>query len=260
MTGGADSGPLVAVVCAANRPDVLERMLLASLRRQTAAHELRVVDAAAEGFASAAAALNAGAADTAAPWLMFVHQDVAFADADFLKNAVDSMRPLADLGVAGPVGTALRPPAGKQRVTGRWLAGEPPRLIEINPPAAPTPVQTLDEMLLLVPRAVFDRLQFDPIACPDWHLYAADYCLSLARLGLRSYALPLLVHHLSGGALSGGYYATLRRVVRKHRRDVATICTTFENWPTRFPTALLKPLTKTRTALRLLRARLRGTT
>ena len=255
--GGGGDAPLVSVVCASNDPLVLEQMLLTSLRRQTVAWELRVVDAAAEGLAGCAAALNAGAAGTSAPWLMFVHQDVAFDEPDFLRAAIDLMSPLADLGIAGPIGVAERPASGRMRIVGRWLEGRDRRPVQFAPLDRPTPVQTLDELLLFVPRRVFDRLKFDPVACPDWHLYGVDYCLSVIELGLRPYALPLVVHHLSGGTLTPGYYETLARVVRKHRRRVRVIYTTFENWPTRFPTALLRPLARVRTAARRLRASLR---
>ena len=255
LRGGGTPGdePLVAVVCAANRPDVLRRMLVASLRQQTAAWELRVVDAEAEKLTGCAAALNAGAADTTAPWLLFVHQDVAFDDPQLLRRAVDLMTPLADLGVAGPVGTARRRANGSpHRVMGRWQSGEERRLIDLAPIVHPQPAQTLDEMMLLVPRGVFDRLQFDPTACPGWHLYGSDYSLSVLRLGLRAYALPLLVHHLSSGRLDAGYFTTLRRLVRKHRDQASAICTPFGCWPTRLPPATLRPLDGVRRAIDVL--------
>lgn len=238
----ADAGPaVVAVVCASNDPVVLERFLITSLRRQTVPWELRVVDAGKEGFKSCAEALNAGAAETSAPWLLFVHQDVGFADERFLERAIEMMTRLPDVGIAGPVGSAEHPVRGKQRLLNRLETGDPPHMVELIPIDGPTEVQTLDEMMLFVPRGVFAQQRFDPVACPDWHLYGVDYCLSVRRLARKSYVLPLLVHHLSGGKLSAGYYHTLKRVVRKHRRAFRRISTTSEVWPTRVPTAALKP-------------------
>ena len=239
--GGSPGEPLIAVVCASNDPAVLDRMLLASLRRQTLRWELRVVDARAEGLPSCAAALNRGAAETRAPWLLFVHQDLAFDEPAFLERAIGVLTTLPDLGAAGPIGATVKPIAGRQRVVGALRMGTPPKPAGGMPIDRPTQVQTLDELMIFAPRAAFERVRFDEAACPDWHLYGVDYCLSCARVGLRAYAVPLDVHHLSGGTLNAGYYATLRRVAAKHRGHVSTISTTSEAWPIRLPSALLRP-------------------
>ena len=51
-------------------------------------------------------------------------------------------------------------------------------------------VQTLDECLLIVPRSVFARLQFDEKVFDGWDCYGADYCLSVKKLELKSYVIP----------------------------------------------------------------------
>jgi hypothetical protein len=96
------------------------------------------------------------------------------------------------------------------------------------------PVTTLDELLLIIPRAVFERLPFDQLACPGWHLYGVDYCLTVSRLGLRPYVLPLPVRHLSDGAMNDDYYRTLNRLAAKHR-TAGVIPTTCGNWLTFIP-------------------------
>ena len=61
----------------------------------------------------------------------------------------------------------------------------------------PTDVQTVDECLFFVPRSVFNDIQFDAITCPNWHLYAVDYCLNVKRKDLSVYVLPFEVYHVS---------------------------------------------------------------
>lgn len=241
--------PEVRVVVASNRPDVLERLLLSSLRRQSLAHAVRVVDARAEGHASAAAALNAGAAGGDEPYLLFAHQDVAFDDPDFLARAVALMRALPDLAVAGPVGT-IGARWGRRRPVGRFTMGEPPAEVTLGPLGAPTPVTTLDELMLFVPRAWFARQPFDADACPGWHMYGVDYCLSALARGGVPYALPLRVYHLSGGTLDADYYRTLARVARKHRARHRALPTMSESWPTLLPAALQKPWHRVKAAAR----------
>ncbi|GAG29809.1 unnamed protein product, partial [marine sediment metagenome] len=56
-----------------------------------------------------------------------------------------------------------------------------PRAVPLQKPEK---VQTVDECLIIIPRPVFDILPFDEKVCDDWHLYAVDYSLGVARLGL----------------------------------------------------------------------------
>lgn len=38
----------------------------------------------------------------------------------------------------------------------------------------PIPVQTLDELLLIIPRRVFEGHKFDESTCDGWHLYGVE--------------------------------------------------------------------------------------
>lgn len=53
-------------------------------------------------------------------------------------------------------------------------------------------------------------MQFDEAVCDGWHLYAVDYCLSVAELGFGIYAIPKSVHHLSKGFAEKGALETIR--------------------------------------------------
>lgn len=228
--------PAFSIICASHRPDVLARFLLPSVHSQDLTCELRVVDTTRGGFTSCAAALNAGAAGAKGQYLMFVHQDVAWDSPDFLRRAAALLDGLAQVGAAGIVGMSSKGWSWKKRGRNAVLLGEFPGKLEgwalIESPEA---AQTVDDQLLIVPADVFRRLPFDAVTCDGWHLYGVDYCLSVARLGLRVYVLPLLVHHLSPGRVDAEYFRTLRKVLIKHRRRYRWIYTTCAPWTTRLP-------------------------
>jgi len=230
------ASPLFTVICLSNDPGVLGRFLLKSLEAQTLPYELRVVDTTRQKVASCAAGLNAAAREARGKYLVFVHHDVALVSPDFLAQAAGWLETLPDVGIAGAVGMSDRGENQAERGRGRILCGEFPGRIEgFTPVERPEVVQTLDELLVIIPAEVHRRLPFDESVCDDWHLYAVDYCLSVRRLGLQAYVLPMLVHHLSGGGVNRAYFRTLAKVVRKHRQDYLQIFTTCDPWTTRGP-------------------------
>ena len=56
----------------------------------------------------------------------------------------------------------------------------------------PAPVQTLDEIVLILRKS--SGLRFDE-TLPHFHLYGADICLRAAKMGMRSYAIPAFCLH-----------------------------------------------------------------
>ena len=101
----------------------------------------------------------------------------------------------------------------------------------------PVKVQTLDECLFIVPKKVFEELQFDEEVCDNWHLYAADYCLTAKKAGYDVYVLPLGGYHESPGYSFSGdqYYPTLEKLVEKHKNDYKWIFTSTGSWSTKYP-------------------------
>jgi hypothetical protein len=236
------------IICVYNRRDLLERYLLPSIRRQDMSAELRLVDNTESKFRSAAEALNHAASGASGAYLLFVHQDVEFLSSTFLSEANRYMTTLPDCGVAGLVGAA------KERYLRRLRNVVVPGESDIESIDGsqvlhhPVEVQTLDELLLIVPRDLFREMPFDAVTCNGWDLYGVDYSLSCRRSGLKAYALPLTVRHVSGGRLGLQYYKTLRQVIRKHMPDCGTIYTTCGVWHPCLPIALNWLLHKSRAA------------
>ena len=91
----------------------------------------------------------------------------------------------------------------------------------------PTPVQTLDEIVLIVRKS--SGLRFDP-GLPNFHFYGADICLRAAARGMKSYAIPAFCVHNTQmyAGLPPEFYACYRHFKRVWRDclPVRTSCIT----------------------------------
>jgi hypothetical protein len=233
---------MISVISVFNNQNILAEWLLGSLKKQSSPYEFIGVDNTSGKFSSAAAALNWGTKKSKGEYLAFIHQDVALSETDWLEKAEAFLRKAPDLGVAGVAGMLHSPrlsiwQVGTARVEnrlGRVATGpEKTQLLCKTAVTEPTAVQTLDELVLMIPTDVFSRLQFDEATCDNWHLYGVDYALSVGTLGLKAYVLPLPAQHKSTGFVDERYFRTLKKIFQKHR-DRKTIYTTCGSWYTNY--------------------------
>jgi len=229
---------MISVICVSNDEKVLRTCLLASLTKQNTAYEFINVENRDSRFSSAAKALNHGGKDAKGKYLMFVHQDITLLSDEVLMEAERMMDSLSNVGVAGVAGKA-----DDSGVMSNITHGDPPTPAGTISVKRPEKVQTVDECLVIVPRTVFESLKFDERVCDGWHLYTTDYSLDALKRGLDVYVLPLNVHHYPAGRLLyanplTGYYETLGRLLRKHKRDFRRIHTSMGSWSTRWPLSL----------------------
>lgn len=241
---------MFSIVCAYNNKDTFEKYLVSSLQKQADQYEPIFVDNCGSQFRSAASALNYGGRKAAAKYIMFVHQDVDFESETWLADAESMLDTLPCLGVGGVAGISG---SGRNlRERGRNIISHGPERIVWefgNTIDKPEIVETLDCNVLIVPKTVFEIIQFDESACDDWHLYGEDYCLEAKLAGLNNYVLPLSIYHasrgiktfnranivLSLGALPPEYYATLKNLIRKYKGRYKYIYTTNGEWNTYQP-------------------------
>lgn len=226
---------MFSVICVYNNKKALEDYLLKSINTQTARFELIAIDNTDNKFKSAASALNYGAGKATSKYLVFVHQDIVFSSNRWLADAEKILNSLPNLGVAGVAGrntdrfetiTNIKDDTNKKS---SWN-------FHID---SPVKVQTVDECLTIIPKSVFDKLQFDKTTCDDWHLYVADYCLSIKKLGLNIFVIPSSLYHVSsGGSFSKKYFDSLRKVLKKHKKDYNLICTPYGRWSPYYPIVL----------------------
>jgi hypothetical protein len=228
---------MISVVCVYNKESIYKEALLKGLRRQTAAYELIALDNSTGRFRSAAEAYNFGGAKAKGDYLMFVHQDVWLVTRTWMEDAERMVKDLPALGAAGVAGAVSLSSRIRRAGMGNaahlvascyyldedTVAAEP-----LNWP--PEEAETLDECLLLVPRAVFDHLKFDEVTFDAWDCYASDYCLSASDMGLKSYVIPLPCSHCCTRSGHGrwefkGLLKYQKRLYAKHGRKRGTICT-----------------------------------
>ena len=236
---------MISIVCVYNNKEILGNYLLKSLKNQTVDYELIALDNTEGKFKSAAEALNCGGRKAKGKYIMFAHQDVDLSSKEWLEKVEKMLDSLPNLGIAGV--------AGKKDETGVMTNikhENPPKLagkIQIN---KPTKVQTLDECLIIIPKSIFNVLQFDDRVCDDWHLYGVDYCLNAKKMGFEVCVIPMYIYHLSTaaatkksrlqiilalGSLPSGYYKTLKKLLNKHKGRSKRIYTTCGNWNTSYP-------------------------
>jgi Glycosyltransferase like family len=247
---------MISVICAYNDDRILQNVLLAGLSEQKAVFELITIDNRRNRFESAAEALNYGGKRATGDYLLFVHQDVELCSDSWLGSTEDILDGLPNLGVAGVAGVSESGSTLLERYRNNIKVG-PEAATWGNPIQEPELVQTLDECLVIIPKSVFDIIQFDEAVCKHWHLYAADYCLSIKVKGFDVYAIPKLVYHgiktASRTYVSSRdeYYDTLRPLINKHKNKYKWIHTSCGSWNTHYPLVLQIALVKTGVLRRL---------
>jgi hypothetical protein len=243
---------MISIVCACKNPEIFNNWLLKSLKAQTVEYEMITIDTATQGFQSAAQALNFGGKQAKGKYIMFVHQDVQLLSNTWLEDAEEMLDTLPDLGIAGVVGSVEEGNSVSERTRNVIIHGDDREQVG-NPISSAERVQTLDELLLIIPREIFHTHNFDEYSCDRWHLYGVDYCLTMLTLKKGVYVIPFSVMHKSKGAMTNTrfykllfvfnfgldreYYDTLERVLKKHKENFVWIYTTpgYGKWKTTEP-------------------------
>lgn len=100
-----------------------------------------------------------------------------------------------------------------------------------NEISRPVPVESVDELLFIIPRAVWREYPFKPDICPYWHFYAVEYSLRINyRTPLQTYVLPLPAWHRSRGPRDTEYFRALDKVIGYYP-ELNYIHTTSGRWP-----------------------------
>jgi len=179
---------MFSIICVFNDEKTLKLNLLQSLNLQKSSFELILVDNRVPRPLTQT--LNGAALEARGEFLMFVHQDVKLIDENWLGKAERFLGSLKDLGAAGVAGIDHKGHPRGFIVDRGKVWGRPIKL--------PMEVMTLDEQLLITPTSLFEHLKFDEGF--RFHSYVADYCLRAYLMGLKTYVLPLSVHHNSSTA------------------------------------------------------------
>jgi SAM-dependent methyltransferase len=209
--------PLSFVACVSDEALLHANLLCSPGLRERPGHEVLLL----RGCGSAAEGLNRGLELARHRLVVCLHQDV-YLPAGWARCFVQQWR-LAEqrfgpVGVAGVYGVtrqgAAVARAGHVVDRDRLLRGKP---------ALPTSVETLDELLLAVPKET--PLRFDPGL--GFHLYGADLCLVARQRGLATVALDAVCLHNSPHVeLPPVFDASARRLAARWEAQlpIATSC------------------------------------
>jgi len=213
---------MLSIVVVYDDERALSEILLKSLSNQTTRFELITIDNTEGQFKSAAEALNYGGRQANGKYIMFVHQDVELDSDLWLEKVERILDSIPELGAAGVAGMSEKGKTKKEMGRGCFSdCGE----TWGNPIQKPEDVQTLDECLLIVPKLMFSKTQFDEETFDGWHCYGVDYCLRVKHMGLRTCVLPAFIYHRSLKLNVKNLHKYQKRVYSKHGKNHKTIHT-----------------------------------
>ncbi len=229
---------------AVNNRTILNRNFLSSpALGETTGYELLLQ----ENYLSAAKAYNEAIDGSKGELIIFLHQDVYLPTGwlSRLKTCVDALdRQDPNWGVAGCWGVTQNGQGyGHIYSTGVHVLGS--RFDD------PKPVQTLDEVVLIMRRQ--SGLRFDE-GLPGFHFYGTDLCMAAAALNRRCYAISAFCVHNSNylRVLPNEFYEGYRYIKKswRERLPIHTSCIRISEYDTEMRLRQLKELIKYRALFR----------
>lgn len=212
--------PTLSIICCSIKPEIEARFRqeFALAFAAWADVEICVLNDA----RSLAEAYNRGAAQTRGEWIVFCHDDIRCARADFAARLAAAMDrfdvfgPAGAMRAEGPAALWGGPASGMAQVSyplpdGRILA----TLAGIGP--VHQPAQLLDGLFIAARRRVWQQLPFDAERFDAFHLYDMDFSFSCHRHGFAvGIAQDLHLLHDSFGNFDERWSDYADRFVRKH--------------------------------------------
>jgi len=208
---------MFSVICCANHPEILARVLAPSLRAQVP-HQFLLRMNTPDDNQPCPVVFNRLAREATAERLLFVHQDMRLLEGA-LAMLHDKLEALDDAwGPVGITGAAGATPDG-------WLHDgccEPQHYKAYH-----VGVHTLDECFFGCRREILEAAGgFCEVPELSWHGYGAELCQRVARMGYRNYAVQALAWHVGPHQASSLHMSTLRAaqawIARRTREPVAT--------------------------------------
>lgn len=215
------------IICYTNN-ELMEEVV-GYIKLQSIADDIEIIgiDNRNNEFSSSAKALNFGADKANGEVLIFMHQDVLLEDPNSIEYIHDYLTSRNNLTLVGIAGVVKNP-----REVCSAITETRERIVRhANVITEPTKVETLDECLLAITSKDFTGNRFDEITCDNWHLYGVDLSLNIGLKGGDIVCLPIKAVHLSTGNINKSYYKSLKKVIKKYKKQVPCIyatCGTFK--------------------------------
>ena len=198
--------PRLTFVSPVTKPEVLATWLAAGLDDLDEPHERLFHPNTGADAMVAARLFNRLVHEVKTPYVAFVHQDWRPIDRDWIARTLEVFeRP--DCEMVAQVGIG----EDKQRLVGQLLdphgGGGEPGVHRVHAP---------DEQCFVLRTAALRAHPFDEEALPEFHFYAVDYALEVARRGGAVYTTDALAYHASAvGDLRHPSFLRAREVMRR---------------------------------------------
>jgi hypothetical protein len=203
--------PLTFAACVNDESSLRANLLASPCLRSGTTHEVLQ----ARGCRHVADGLNAALTRACHPWIVCVHQDVYLPegwDRMLTRRLREAEARFGSLGVAGVIGAATAGVVQPHTVTPLvgWVVDRD-RVLR-GPEPLPARAETLDELVLVLPRAT--PLRLDPAL--GFHFCGADLCLQARQQGLAAVAVEnLCFHNQRGVDLPPDFFTSGRAFARK---------------------------------------------
>jgi len=186
------------------------------------------------GDFSLSAAYNEGVRRSTGAIIVFVHDDVFFAEGNWGNVLVEKFRDpgLGLVGVAGSSYLFADNPgwvlAGRPYIHGQVIhelnGGDTYHLTVFSWEKEDAEVVAVDGLFFAIRRSLFDTVRFDEITFDGFHFYDLDICMQVRRLARCIVTKDILVKHQSGGAFREVWKEYAGRFVQKYRNELPATC------------------------------------
>ena len=222
---------LFSIITIVNKEKIYEGFLKNLKEQEGVQYELIKINNDHNQFSSAREAYNDAVKKAHVDYFIFLHPDMRFLDKFALKDALEQIVKIDDLGVAGVSGCPFELHHHKSTILTTIVQGDPYYHFGKSIDKV-TEVQTVDECFFVMTRDFYENHPFTDVK--GWHMYAVEQCLIALLNNKKNYVIPARMWHYSpGNSENWQYVQTGREIVKRYGNHFSSINTTMTTWNTK---------------------------
>lgn len=222
---------LFSIITIVNKEKIYEGFLKNLKEQEGVQYELIKINNDHNQFSSAREAYNDAMKKAHGDYFIFLHPDMRFLDKFALKDALEQIVKIDDLGVAGVSGCPFELHHHKSTILTTIVQGDPYYRFGKSIDKV-TEVQTVDECFFVMTRGFCENHPFTDVK--GWHMYAVEQCLIALLNNKKNYVIPARMWHYSpGNSENWQYVQTGREIVKRYGNHFSSINTTMTTWNTK---------------------------
>lgn len=222
---------LFSIITIVNKEKIYKGFLKNLKEQEGVQYELIKINNDHNQFSSAREAYNDAMKKAHGDYFIFLHPDMRFLDKFALKDALEQIVQIDDLGVAGVSGCPFELHHHKSTILTTILQGDPYYHFGKSIDKV-TEVQTVDECFFVMTRDFCENHPFTDVK--GWHMYAVEQCLIALLNNKKNYVIPARMWHYSpGNSENWQYVQTGREIVKRYGNHFSSINTTMTTWNTK---------------------------